>query len=184
MTLYAFILLSWQKFGKGLNNASARWEKQAVSVNDTMTGSGKLAAFPAGTQDILPSMNTGAKVDAQAPLPIFDPQLGVQLTFGDRETWYTILGMLFDSLPDYSANLIAAKHDPEELRQAAHKLASASSYCGTPAMNDAAKRVERLAKTGSVDSAAKALDVLLQQIERLQALKHDGNLPEGKDQVY
>lgn len=52
MTLYAFILLGWQKFGKGLNSASARWEKQAVSVNDTMTGSGKLAAFPAGTQDI------------------------------------------------------------------------------------------------------------------------------------
>ena len=184
MTLRAFILLGLQKLGKVRNSASARREKQTVSVNDAMTGSENLAVLPAVTQDILLSMNAGAKVDAQAPLPIFDPQLGVQLTFGDQETWYAILGMLFDSLPDYSANLIAAKHKPEDLRQAAHKLASASSYCGTPAMNDAAKRVERLAKTGSVDSTTKALDVLLQQIERLQALKQDGKLPEGKDQVY
>ena len=117
-------------------------------------------------------------------LPILDPKMGVELSFGERETWRTVLGMLFDSLPEYSASLIAAREDPEGLRQAAHKLAGASSYCGTPAITQAAKQVERLAKTGVGESTADALDELLRQIERLSALKQDGKLPEGEDQIY
>jgi CheY-like chemotaxis protein len=126
----------------------------------------------------------GPDVDDRTALPLLDPQMGVELSFGDRETWRTVLGMLFDSLPEYSHTLISAKNDPEKLSQAAHKLAGASSYCGTPALNHQARELENLVKTGNPDLTAKAVDALLQQIERLLALRKDGNLPEGEVPIY
>jgi signal transduction histidine kinase/CheY-like chemotaxis protein len=126
----------------------------------------------------------GSDVDDRTALPLLDPQMGVELSFGDRDTWRTVLGMLFDSLPEYSHTLISAKDDPEKLSQAAHKLAGASSYCGTPALNHQARELENLVKTGNPDLTAKAVDALLQQIERLLALRKDGNLPEGKVPIY
>lgn len=183
MSFHAFILIAFLKNRKKRDDAK-RLVKQDASAKNPRPESNYPAAFSEGSPDIGRDMNAAAKVDAQAPLPVFDPLMGVQLTFGDRDTWQTILGMLLDSLPEYSANLIAAKYVPEDLWQVAHKLVSASCYCGTPAMNDAAKQVVHLAKTGSVDLTTKALDALLQQIERLQALKQDGNLPEGKNRVY
>jgi len=125
-----------------------------------------------------------SKVDDQAALPLLDPQMGVELSFGNRETWRTVLGMLFDNLPEYSSSLISAKDDLKNLSQAAHKLAGASSYCGTPALNHQARKLESLAKKEDVDLTTKALDGLLQQIERLLALKKNGNLPEGEYPIY
>ena len=127
--------------------------------------------------------------DASAPnphaaLPILDPQMGVELSFGNRETWRKVLGMLFDSMPEYSASLIAAKDDPGKLCQAAHKLAGASSYCGTPALNHQAKIVESLARKEGMHSTTTAVDALLQQIERLRALKVNGILPDGDTPIY
>ncbi|OFZ67095.1 MAG: hypothetical protein A2V79_00975 [Betaproteobacteria bacterium RBG_16_56_24] len=120
----------------------------------------------------------------QTALPVLDPQMGVELAFGNREIWRTVLGMLFDRLPEFSASLISAKNDPEVLHQEAHKLAGASSYCGTPALNHHAREVESLAKKRDMDSAAKAVDALLQQIERLLALKGNGELAAGDNPIY
>ena len=122
----------------------------------------------------------------QAPLPILNPQLGVELSFGDRETWRKILGMLFDDLSEYATDLIAATSSGEmgKVFQTAHKLAGASSYCGTPALNHQAKQVENLAKKGDVDSTAKSVEALLQQIERLLVLKKNGNLPDEESPIY
>lgn len=127
-----------------------------------------------------------ADAEKQTALAILDPQAGVELSFGSRETWRTALGMLFNELSDYSANLIAAttSGDLEKLRLAAHKLAGASSYCGTPAMNHAAKRVENLAKTGDEESTMQAAEALLQQIEQLLGLKKNGNLPDSETPIY
>jgi signal transduction histidine kinase/ActR/RegA family two-component response regulator/HPt (histidine-containing phosphotransfer) domain-containing protein len=122
---------------------------------------------------------TVSMVDVQAALPILDPQMGEELSFGNRETWRTALDMLFDSLPEFSASLLSAKDDPEILRQAAHKLAGASSYCGTPALNQQARIVESLASKGAMGAMTTAVDELLRQIERLLALKSNGNLPGG-----
>ena len=112
--------------------------------------------------------------------------MGVELSFGDRETWRTILGMLLGDLSTYAAHLIAATSagEMEKLCQTAHKLAGASSYCGTPALNHQARHVERLAKKGDADSIAKSVDALLQQIERLAALGNEGKLPDGECPVY
>jgi HPt (histidine-containing phosphotransfer) domain-containing protein len=77
-----------------------------------------------------------------------------------------------------------ASGDLKQLRQVAHKLAGASSYCGTPALNHQAKQVEAFAKKGDVESLAKAVDGLLKQIERLQALNKNGTLTEGENLIY
>ena len=110
--------------------------------------------------------------------------MGIELSLGDWETWREILGMLFDSLPEYTTKLMAAKNNPDELSQIAHKLVGASCYCGTPALNKQARKLERFAKKGDVNSVAESLDGLLLQIDRLLALKKDGNLPDGKSIIY
>jgi two-component system, sensor histidine kinase and response regulator len=122
--------------------------------------------------------------DEKAMLPLLDPKLGVELSFGDRDTWRTVLGMLFDSLSEYSDSLIAAADNLEEVRQISHKLSGASSYCGTPALQHTAKQVELLAKTGDIASTMKEKDALLQQIRLLLALKINGQLPDGENPVY
>ena len=99
-----------------------------------------------------------SKVDGQTALPLLDPQMGIELSLGDWETWREILGMLFDSLPEYATKLMAAKNNPDDLSQIAHKLAGASCYCGTPALNKQARKLERFAKKGDVNSVAESLD--------------------------
>jgi two-component system sensor histidine kinase/response regulator len=124
--------------------------------------------------------------DSHVPLPILDPSLGVELSFGDRETWCVILDMLYDALPEYEADLKAAiaSGEMDKLVQTAHKLSGASSYCGTRALNHQAKQVEHLARKADLDSTTKAVDGLLLQIERLQMLKENGNPPDGESPIY
>ena len=117
-------------------------------------------------------------------LALLDPGLGVELSLGEWELWRKVLGMLFDKLPEYSASLAAARNHPEDLYQIAHKLAGASSYCGTPALTHQARKLERLARNGDVNQTMAALDELLHQIERLLALRVDGNPPDGKNVIY
>lgn len=114
--------------------------------------------------------------DDEPSLPVLDPRMGIELSFGDRETWQTILGMLFEELPTYSATLVAAASAGEMVRlgETAHKLAGASSYCGTPALNHHARQVERLAKEGNLEATTESAGILLRQIERLLALQQEG----------
>ncbi len=125
-----------------------------------------------------------SKSDDQTALPLLDPQMGVKLSLGEWKIWRKVLGMLFDSLPEYSSTLICARNDPKNLFQIAHKLAGASSYCGTPALHYQARKLERLAQKEDMDPMKEALDELLQQIKRLLALKKNGNPPEGDSTIY
>lgn len=119
-------------------------------------------------------------------LPLVDPTLGIELAYGSRDTWRTVLGMLYNDLAEYTANLLAATAagDREALFKTAHKLAGASSYCGTPALQQHAKHVESVVKNSDVDLVKRAVDALLQQIERLQALKQNGKLPDSNSPIY
>lgn len=140
---------------------------------------------PAPDGEPMPLAQTQHDTDDRAPLPVLDPRLGVELSFGDRETWRTILHMLFDELPRYADTLAcaASARDMNMLCETAHKLAGASSYCGTPALNYQAKQVERFAKTGDIDSAAKSVVALSKQIELLLALREDEKFPDGVQPV-
>lgn len=180
MALHTLLFLGLRQIGKRLSSTSVHQKGLNGSEKEGVSELNNGVTYLAGSHHIGHAIN----VDAPAPFPIFDAQLGVQLTFGDAEIWNTVLGMLFDSLPDYSAKLTAARHNMEDLRQTAHKLVSASCYTGTPAMKYAAQQVERLAKAGKTDAATEALDMLLQQIERLLALRDNGELHTKTELVY
>ena len=119
-------------------------------------------------------------------LPLIDPSLGVELAYGSRDTWRTVLDMLYTDLPKYSASLITAvsSGDKDAMFKTAHKLAGASSYCGTPALHQHAKNLEIIAGKGDTHSIKQSVDMLLHQIELLQSLKKNGNLPDGPDPIY
>ncbi|MES2366540.1 MAG: Hpt domain-containing protein [Pseudomonadota bacterium] len=176
MALHAFILLSFRQMGRYLKRIPINRRGQNSCENEAMSGSNNRVPYLVSNQHIEQVTNKHEKIDNLAALPTFDPQLGIQLTFGDPEIWNTVLGMLFDNLPDSCANLNASRHNMENLRQTAHKLVSASCYTGTPAMNQAARQVEHFAKAGNMEAANQALDILLQQIECLLILKNGGNL--------
>jgi len=184
MALHTLLFLGLRQIGKRLASTSVRQKRLNGSEKEAVSELNNGVTHLAGSHHIGHAINAAKNVDAPAPFPILDPQLGVQLTFGDAEIWNTVLGMLFDSLPDYSAKLTAARHNMEDLRQTAHKLVSASCYTGTPAMKHAAQQVERFAKAGKTDAATEALDTLLQQIERLLALRDNGELHTKKELVY
>ncbi len=122
------------------------------------------------------------KEEAADRLALLDPRMGLELSFGERDLWRKVLGMLLDKLPEYSSDLTAARSQPQELYQISHKLAGASCYCGTPALTHHARKLERLARGEDQDATAEALEELLQEIERLRALK--GNIPERENTIY
>ncbi len=121
---------------------------------------------------------------AETTLPVLDPKLGIQLCFGDEAMWRTVLVMLLEEFPDYANKLKQAAEDIQQLEQVAHKLFGASSYCGIPVLNQAAKQLEILCNQGEIANAGEALDTLQQQIERLLQLDADGKLRESTEPVY
>jgi len=103
-------------------------------------------------------------------LPVVDVQMGIELSSGDADCWRELLHMLLVQLPDYSASLIQAINNTNHLKQISHKLAGASSYCGTPALHHAAKQLESVSQLGESEQIHAALSNLQFQIQRLQNL--------------
>jgi len=120
----------------------------------------------------------------QPDLPVLDPRMGVELAFGNRDTWIKVLEMLYESLPEYSVNLNSVSNDCNKLAQIAHKLAGATSYCGTPALHHQAKTVENLARKGIKDLTAPALIKLIKQIDKVLSLKQDRKYLDRDSAIY
>ena len=133
----------------------------------------------------IPKAESVTSGDGEA-LAMVDPVLGTELALGDRATWKTVLGMLFEQLPEFAEHITTAleNHDSEGLRQVAHKLAGTSSYCGTPAVQHHAKQTELLIKAGKTDEAEQMAKALLNEIARLQAFKTETGVPEVDRVVY
>jgi len=101
-------------------------------------------------------------------LPVVDAKLGIELSAGDADNWREMLGMLLQQLPHYSASLIEAVNNMDHLKQISHKLAGASSYCGTPALHHAAKQLELVCRLSESVRVHAALSNLQFQIQRLK----------------
>jgi signal transduction histidine kinase/CheY-like chemotaxis protein len=168
--------------GKPINEKTftSTLQKFGLTIDATVPDTPPLPAAQPGIDSI------PAPADDHSPLPVLDPQMGLKLAFGDRELWRTILAMLFQQMAEDAVKLAAerAVWNPESLQHVAHKLAGASSYCGTPALYRAAKHVESLAKSGDRDASLKGIDALLLQIARLQALSVDGVVPDGEEPIF
>lgn len=112
-------------------------------------------------------------------LPILDPRLGVERTYGDPVTWREALDLLYGLLPDYVDALSGALRtgDTAGLHRAAHSLSGASSYCGTVALQTAARALEAICLRESADALPAAVQAVLHQIDRLTQLRQAGMLP-------
>ena len=117
-------------------------------------------------------------------VPALDPALGVQLSFGDSDTWDMVLGLMLDELSDYSSKLDDFAHDTEQLGNLSHKLVGSSCYCGTPALNQAAKQVEIISAQGDTQLLGQALAELHQEIDRMLKLDAAGKLRKSTVLVY
>ncbi|HUX91471.1 MAG TPA: response regulator [Gallionellaceae bacterium] len=115
-------------------------------------------------------------------IPVLDPKQGIELSFGDQETWHIVLAMLLDDLGEYAHKLSQVSTDIEQLSRISHKLVGSSCYCGTPALHQAARQVEMHSKQGKMHLVEESLPLLLQQIERLLKLDTGGKL-RGSDAV-
>lgn len=115
--------------------------------------------------------------------PILDPRLGVECAYGDSVTWREALELLYGLLPDYVDTLRNALQtgDTATLHRAAHSLSGASSYCGTVAVQAAAKDLEALCLCEHVAALPDAVQAVLDHIDRLIQLKQSGTLPMADD---
>ena len=116
--------------------------------------------------------------------PALDPVMGVELGFGDANTWHMVLGMLLDELSECSGKLALAADDMQQLRFVAHRLAGSSCYCGTPALHQAAKQVEIHCTQHDFHLIEGMLSHLQQQIDRLLTLDAAGKLRGSSVVVY
>ncbi len=152
-------------------------------INETalMSALGNLGLAESSASKQVPASH---EADADEKLALLDPGMGIELSFGEKDLWRKVLGMLLDKLPEYSTSLAAARNHPEELYQISHKLAGASSYCGTPALTHHARKLERLTKGSDLDAIARPLNELLHEIDRLLALSANGNIPDRENAIY
>lgn len=138
-------------------------------------------------EDIL-SLNTlehpaAVKISGN-PVPVLDPELGVQLSFGDKETWHMVLALLLEDLPEYASNFLKVSSNKEQLLHWSHKLAGSSCYCGTPALHQAAKQVESNCLNDDQTQLDSSLSELNVQIERMLKLDAEGKIRGSNVVVY
>ena len=117
-------------------------------------------------------------------VPALDPMLGVELSFGNPNTWHMVLGMLLDELSEYSGKFALAADDMQQISFLAHKLAGSCCYCGTPALHQAAKQVETHCTQADFHLIVDLLSDLQQQIDRLLVLDAAGKLRGSAVVVY
>lgn len=105
-------------------------------------------------------------------MPVLDARLGIERSLGKEEIWRTLLGMLLGSLPQIvtEARAAHAARDTARLHELAHKLRGSCSYCGTPALEQAAKKLEIACRENDHEGIESGFEALMQEAQRLQEL--------------
>lgn len=103
-------------------------------------------------------------------LRVLDPALALERAGGNQDLARELYQMLQDELPTYTSDL--QKHfdsgDFTSLLELTHKLNGSSTYCGVPALKEAASSLESYLKKGTQEMYAGALADVLCEIKRLQ----------------
>lgn len=92
--------------------------------------------------------------------------LAIERAGGKKELAKNLFELLIKTLPEHREKLKIAfqSKDFDALHAEAHKLHSATCYCGTPRLKIAAKKLEDLSKTTKTDEIKKAHDKLCDEI--------------------
>ncbi len=103
-------------------------------------------------------------------LNVIDPDLALERAGGNQELARELYQMLQNELPNY-LNTIQQHYnsgDYAALLEVVHKLNGSSTYCGVPALKEAASRLESTLKHGPESAYATGLSSVLDEILRLQ----------------
>jgi two-component system sensor histidine kinase BarA len=97
---------------------------------------------------------------------IIDWDLAIERAGGKKELAKELFELLVKTLPQHQNELKVAfeDNDFDALHTAAHKLHSATCYCGTPRLKQAAKNLEELAKTTKTTEIKESYDKLCNEI--------------------
>jgi len=97
---------------------------------------------------------------------IIDWDLAIKRTGGKKELAEELFALLIKTLPQHQDELktVFEDNDFDALHAAAHKLHSATCYCGTPRLKQAAKNLEDLSKTTKTTEIKEAYNKLCDEI--------------------
>lgn len=103
-------------------------------------------------------------------LEAINTNLALERAGGNRDLARELYQMLQSELPSY-AESIRNHYDSADLSsllEVVHKLNGAATYCGVPALKDAAASLESNLKKGAEENYAAGVDYVLNEIARLQ----------------
>ena len=103
-------------------------------------------------------------------LNAIDTNLALERAGGNQDLARELYQMLQNELPNYHSTI--KQHydsgDYEALLEVVHKLHGSATYCGVPALKEAAASMESNIKQGAETAYARGLDEVLGEIKRLQ----------------
>ena len=104
-------------------------------------------------------------------IPVFDRELALQRAGGSQDLAEELFAMLLRDLPDFRQRIesaYAANNIPL-LIEVVHKLNGAATYCGVPALKEAAHQSETPLKQGQLDTYPPLQKQLINEIDRVVA---------------
>ena len=103
-------------------------------------------------------------------LNTIDTNLALERAGGNHDLARELYQMLQNELPDYLIKIRGHydSGDYPSLIEVVHKLNGASTYCGVPALKEAASSLETNLKQGVESAYASGVDNVLNEIARLQ----------------
>lgn len=103
-------------------------------------------------------------------LRTIDTALALERAGGNHDLARELYQMLQADLPGYMAKIqqLSANGDYTTLLEVVHKLNGSSTYCGVPALREAASTLEDDLKAGIEAAYASGVSQVLEEIKRLQ----------------
>lgn len=101
--------------------------------------------------------------------PVYDRELAIRIAGGNPTIAAELLALLINDLVGQTQAMrhAHAEGELEELRRQAHKLNGSASYCGTPALKEAAEALEEVIAEAQDARIADAYARIMTEIERL-----------------
>jgi HPt (histidine-containing phosphotransfer) domain-containing protein len=101
---------------------------------------------------------------------VYDAQAALERAGGDPHRARQFLAMLLDLLTqvEQALPIAIARNDYNTLKEHAHRLAGAATYCGASALHDAAKQLESLACEEDHELNSALAQVLMNEIAQFR----------------
>lgn len=100
---------------------------------------------------------------------IIDKELALESAGGNADLAAELFNMLIKELPKHTESLRSTldSKDYHALQEVVHKLNGSATYCGVPALKQAAETFEAQLKMGQTGKAEEGVDTLIHEIDRL-----------------